>query len=62
MRKRFFFKNSNAKDVDSSASLEELMTLPPTTVEQHRRILGARVLRRRAIEDAQAVRSLLADI
>jgi hypothetical protein len=59
MKNKLFFKNDNAKDIDSPASLKDLTTVPPTTPEQHRYLMRARVGRRRAIEDRKAHRILL---
>jgi hypothetical protein len=53
-----FVKSS--QDVDSPATLEELTRTPPMTAEQHRNVLHARVLRRRAIEDLEAAKRMLA--
>jgi hypothetical protein len=53
-----FVKSS--QDVDSPATLEELTRTPPMTAEQHRNVLHARVLRRRAIEDLEATKRMLA--
>jgi hypothetical protein len=48
------------QDVDSPATLEELTRTPPMTAEQHRTVLQARVQRRRALEDLDTRKRLLA--